>query len=227
MTPPHQRTLTAFADSSHSPHLPSHDSKRYHTRHVRRNTKRALHIFSPNTPTDRKHDTQDQRNSKHDRHSQRTVQAFHEMETPACNRLNQIRPERQCLFLSLGNVTEVERGVKRLCGAGSKEVHHMRGTDRRTFLQRRRRQEIVFVESRREFIGENVIDQILGTKLELCVSLAPNHSAWNVGHTSTNSILFSLYRSLSLQLLLPKYALLKAWKKVASVNSFSCSSLHT
>jgi hypothetical protein len=45
--------------------------------------------------------------------------------------------------------------------------------------------------------------------------------------TSTNSIFFNLKRSLSLQRLLPKYARLKARKKVASVKSFSPSSLHT
>lgn len=47
------------------------------------------------------------------------------------------------------------------------------------------------------------------------------------GNTSTNSISFSLKRNLSLQLLLSKYAFRKAWKKTASVNSLSCSSLHT
>jgi uncharacterized Fe-S cluster-containing MiaB family protein len=89
------------------------------------------------------------------------------METPACDCINEVRPKRQSLLLSLGNVAEVERSVERLSGAGSKEVHHVRGTDRRTFLERWRRKEIVLVEGRREFIGENVIDEILGTQIEL------------------------------------------------------------
>ena len=71
------------------------------------------------------------------------------------------------MLLSLRNVAEVERRVKWLRRAGSKEVHHVRGTNRRAFLDRWRRQEIVLVEGGREFVGQDVVDQVLGTKLKL------------------------------------------------------------
>jgi hypothetical protein len=90
------RALLLFS-SSHGPHLPSHNGKSNHTRDKRRNPKRTLYILPPNSPTNRKHNTEKERNRKHNRHSQRTVQPFHEMETPACNRVNKIRSERQCL----------------------------------------------------------------------------------------------------------------------------------
>lgn len=156
-----------FPGNHISPHLPGHDSKRNYTRHIRRNTKCALYILFPNTPTNRKHNTKDQRNRKHDRHSQCTIQPFHEMETPPSNCINQIRSKRQRLLLSLRNVAKVERRIRRLGRAGSKEVHHVRGTNRRTFLDWWRRQEIVLVEGGREFVGQDVVDQVLGTKLEL------------------------------------------------------------
>jgi len=43
----------------------------------------------------------------------------------------------------------------------------VRGTNRRAFLDRWRRQEIVLVEGGREFVGQDVVDQVLGTKLKL------------------------------------------------------------
>jgi hypothetical protein len=43
----------------------------------------------------------------------------------------------------------------------------VRGTNRRTFLDRWRRQEIVLVEGGREFVGQDMVDQVLRTKLEL------------------------------------------------------------
>lgn len=149
------------------------------------------------------------------------------MEAPASDCINQIGPERQCFLLSLGDVPKVERCVERLRRAGSEKVHHVRGTDRRTFLQWWRRQEIVLVEARGKFVGLDVIDKVLRTELELSIHQRQPRTTQQRGHTSTNSIFFSLNSNLSLQLLLPKYARRKARKNVASVNSFSCSSLQT
>lgn len=86
----------------------------------------------------------------------------------------------------------------------------MRGTNRRAFLDRWRGQEIVLVEGGREFVGQDVVDQVFGTKLELpFISTVLDYKETD-SCTSTNSIFFNLKRSLSLQRLLPKYARLKA-----------------